>query len=197
MRKNYSLRWIFVYPLSSAIQQIIIFALLYQFNMSVIKVSHLEIVSEKFFLIIEFVSLAIVFANTSEIKRHRRSIRIITALYLVSTLTTHLIDRSIYKFNISLIYIHSFLILSMAIINLIDIFKSPPRHKLLELPNFWIIIGVMLYFLCTLPIYIGHDFLFSNDDFIIEFSLYSINYICYSALYLFIIRALICKRVEN
>lgn len=196
-KKFKELKWVFIYPLSSALQQIIIYFLLYYYKININSVYSFEILSEKIFLLIEFISLSIVFYNSSIIIKLRNLIGAIAIIYLFISISLHLANSNFYLFNINLIYIHSLLILTMAIISLIDIFKSPPKLKLLDIPRFWVITGALLYFLCTLPIYIAHDFLFSKDNLITEFSLYSINYICYSILYFFIIRAFLCKQAEN
>jgi hypothetical protein len=73
-----------------------------------------------------------------------------------------------------------------------QLFKLSPTLNLFDQPTFWINIGILFAFSCTLPLtileYFNQKFVYSN------FYFYYINFISYSALYVAIIRAYCCQR---
>jgi len=74
-----------------------------------------------------------------------------------------------------------------------ELFKIVPKLDLLREPAFWICTGVLIYFLCTLPLFLSKNSIFDligNINY--DTTVYCINYIFYSILFLFIIKAYLC-----
>ncbi len=75
-----------------------------------------------------------------------------------------------------------------------ELFKNVPNLNLLNEPAFWICTGSLLYFLCTLPLFLSKDSIFDligNLNY--DSTVYAINFICYSVFFLFIIKGYLCK----
>lgn len=74
----------------------------------------------------------------------------------------------------------------------VEIAIGPISFELKSDPIFWIMIGVMMYFGCTLPLFLLNSLLdFSN---LLERKVYAINCLCYGLLYLLLIKAYLCKK---
>jgi hypothetical protein len=73
-----------------------------------------------------------------------------------------------------------------------EIAKATSSVELKSEPKFWIMLGIMLYFGCTLPLFLLNNLLdFSN---VFERNVFAINSICYGLLYLLMIKAFLCKK---
>jgi len=76
----------------------------------------------------------------------------------------------------------------------IQLFRIPTSHDIIEEPAFWINIGILFVFSCTLPAmtlsFFGQALILSDSYFFI------INFVGYSVLFLFIIRGYLCRKEE-
>lgn len=188
------LKWLFIYPLFSSIQTILDFLVGYVFNEIPTESRSLtHSYSINFFLAIEFFSIYLYIYLSTEADKFKKILGVLFVLYFLIILISWFVYKGLSKYPFNLIFIQAFLILLLAIIRLIDLFKNTPTINLFNTPSFWIIIGSLFYFLCTLPIYIARNFVFLADGYAIENGIYSINFICYSIFFLLIIRAYLCK----
>jgi hypothetical protein len=188
----------FLYPLSSLIQTIFSYALTYfcpKMNIqNIIRSINLSI---NLFLIIEFISIFIFFYQVVLIGKLKKILKLILSTYILTLFYLWYVDNPLLNYPFELVFIQAVYVLLIAIICLIDLFKNNPKGSLLNEPSLWIITGSLLYFLCTMPIYIAREFVFEANGDLIEEGLYSINYICYSIFFLLIIRAYLCRRIAQ
>ncbi len=76
----------------------------------------------------------------------------------------------------------------------VQLFRLPATFNIFEQPAFWINIGILFLFSCTLPSVV---LMFSVDAHILSDSFYFfINFMGYSVLFLFVARAYLCRK-EN
>ena len=189
-KRHIGLRLMFIYPFSSFLQFIIYFLIYY--------LQHIEpfiflFTSTKVFLIIEFLCILIFYLSVLTKKKLRRITLGISILYSLF-IAYHFIYKGISnEIPIQFYFFQSFIILFFPVIHLIDLFSDKPKPKLSDEPSFWITIGVLLYFLCVIPLYIGGRFVFGEKSITNEQGIYSINFICYSIFFLLITRAFLCK----
>jgi len=74
----------------------------------------------------------------------------------------------------------------------VQLFKLPATFNIFEQPAFWINIGILFLFSCTLPSVV---LMFSVDEYILSESFYLIiNFMGYSFLFLFLIRGYLCRK---
>lgn len=145
------------------------------------------------FLATEFYTLLLVFYKSiysNPLRIFLKILFVIYTFYLSLTLIKNIEPQETFYLT------QAVFVIIPAIIYIINIFQSDPKENLLNEPQFWITIGVLLYFLSTIPLYLAKKFIFSSDGDVIEPTVYSINLICYSIFFLFIIRAYLCKQKE-
>jgi hypothetical protein len=128
------------------------------------------------------------------------------AIYIISLLTL-LIFFSVpfYRMYISgllnshdlhfLYIIESSSLLVLCSLHFIDLFKSPPVHKLLNSSNFWISSGLTFYLICTFPGTLLTDYLYNTNQ-LSYYHLWALIYIFYILLFLTIIKAYTCRSAE-
>ena len=75
-----------------------------------------------------------------------------------------------------------------------QLFRMPASHEIIEEPAFWINIGVLFVFSCTLPA-MTLSF-FGQGSILSDSYAFIINFVGYSVLFLFIIRGYLCRKEE-
>jgi multisubunit Na+/H+ antiporter MnhG subunit len=93
--------------------------------------------------------------------------------------------------------IQAFCVLFPALLYFFELFKWPQTVNLWEAPSFWIATGIIVYFAGTLPLFVMQDFIFGKNKFIKEPTLYLINFIAYSIMFLFIAKAYLCPKRDT
>ena len=191
MRKQYrELRLMFLYPCASIFQMFNVYFLQYILK---IESNFYYGLSNSVFLLIEFLCFYFYYSALTKRNHLLTAIRIVPLIYL----TLFILKCSEEGINSilenPLYFTQALMILTLAVIYLFFLFSDKPKHNLLNEPSFWITIGALVYFLCTVPIFVAFKYIFNNDGFKTDLNLYSINYICYSLFFLFITRAYLCK----
>ncbi len=77
-----------------------------------------------------------------------------------------------------------------------NFFEELPRPKLLQEPSFWVITGIFFCMSTCIPINALHDYLRTDTTLKLEHKkdLFSIAYLSYGSLHLFIIKAYLCSK---
>ena len=191
MRKKYmALRFMFLYPLASFLQTSVTYFLDFILKVDTSFSTHFSII---IFLLVEFFSLYIYYYKIIKNSSFRKILITVFIIYL-SLFIFKWGENGFKLFMPAIFYfIQSIMVLSLAIIYLFFLFIDKPKSNLLNEPSFWITIGALLYFLCTVPIYIAAKYVLGTDGFAMDKGLFSINYICYSLFFILLIRAYLCK----
>ncbi|RYY54435.1 MAG: hypothetical protein EOO09_14455 [Chitinophagaceae bacterium] len=84
-------------------------------------------------------------------------------------------------------------LLLTCVLYFIELFKNPPKHRLLDSPPFWIFSGLTFYSVCTLPItIIAPHLIIAQKDLYLR--MFSTVYIFYIVLFGMIIKGYLCKQ---
>ncbi len=188
-KKHEGLRFMFLYPLVSLQQSVSFYIVRYFIRVDNFFTSNFSVIV---FLLVEFFCLYIYYYIVIK-NRFRKILQVVLVVYLFSLVYKWgengfrlLVPNNFY-------FIQSIIILALAIIYLLFLFVEKPKPNLFNEPSFWITIGALLYFLCTVPIYVNTKYVFTEDGLIDDPSLFSINYICYSLFFILLTRAYLCK----
>lgn len=191
-RKFKSLKFLPIYAIASFLQIIITFICIsYRTSPFSVKVNNYTIF---LFVIIEFVifyNLTLQWIKSSYLKK---------SIYFIGSL---FIAFSIYSlFNIdfsenipdSFYITDSICLVIPCLVYFYEIFTTSPLISLSSQPSFWIIIGFSFMAICTLPFYLLEPYLYEN---IVNFydQVYTLNYIFYCLLFIFISKAFLCRPV--
>jgi hypothetical protein len=146
------------------------------------------------FLLIEFTVLYHYYLQIIHQKKIRALLRIAGLAYISIMILIWLIENTFNKSPEIFFVPQAVLILPPSFYYFLETLKKPFITDIKSEPNFWIMIGIMLYFGCTLPLFlldsIFNFYKFSSRD------VYTINCFCYVLLYLLMIKAFLCKKRE-
>jgi len=190
------MKWFFIYPLFSLINSVTFF-LHYLFKIGFDDFAPVNNLFMNFFLLIEFLSIFIFIYKTISNVSLRKKLQIILLGYAIATLSNWLYFSSPILYPNNFVFVQSIFVVSLGVLSLINFFKGSLKLNLLNEPALWVTTGTFLYFLCTIPLYAAGKFILDDEGFIQEPSLYSINYLCYSILFILIIRAFLCNPAEK
>ena len=88
----------------------------------------------------------------------------------------------------------TFVVILSVCVYFIDLFRLPATRNLIEEPTFWINVGILFVFSCTLPAVV---LAFFPDVYLLSNSYYFfINFIGYSVMFLLVIRGYLCRKDE-
>lgn len=88
------------------------------------------------------------------------------------------------------------ILLLICLFHFIEIFKALPTSNLKNKPILWVSTGLLFFLICTLPYSILENYI-SKNYLGAGTSLYSLFYIFYIVLFIMIIKAYLCKTVQN
>ena len=188
-RKKFSeLKFIWMYPLASLLQ------LLFFYSMFLLKwppKSRVEFsnLSINIYILIEAALIYHFLFQIIILKKLRSILKIILAFFIIY-LSIHWIANSFFYYPAKAFLVQSFIILIPCSFYLIQLFKTPPTIDLLNTPAFWITIGLLFYFSSTFPLFLWDSIESLSANY---YSLYSINFVAYSILFLLIAKASTCK----
>jgi hypothetical protein len=186
------MRFLFIYPAASLAETIIAPIIHSKYpKLSEIGLPNMLINS---FLLIEFFVIYHYFLQIFRQSKVRILLYVIVLTYAPSVVFIWWITNAFNK-NPEVFFLpQAICILGPGLYYFFDIVKSPLKTELRSEPSFWIMIGLMLYFGCTLPLFMLDSILeFSN---LLEKNIYSINSLCYGLLFLLMIKAFLCKKRE-
>jgi len=190
------LKWLFFYPLMALVECIVGYSF-YFINISENSYDITVNIVINIFLLIEFFSLFIFYNKNIKNVILKKWLMIAVSFYVIIISFIWLFVRSPFLYPAEYFFIQSVFVLILGIISIIDFFRGKLGLNLLNEPSLWITTGTLLYFLCTIPLYLAKEFILDERGYIHEPALYSINYICYCILFLLIIRAYLCSPIEK
>ena len=192
----YALRKFYFYPLLS-LAQITVFYFIEIFKVRLQTKNNVIVFTANLFLLAEFFLIYSFFLNTLKTKAIKILLHAIQVIYSLAVAFIWLISSSIFKFSGELLIIQSFCILIPVLIYFYELFKWPTVNNLLTLPSFWISTGIVVYFACTLPLFLMKDFVFNKSGYLKEVDLYLINFVAYGIMFLLFIKAYLCPKRDT
>lgn len=179
------LKFMFVYSLSSILQILSLYYDVY-FQLG----HNISIMTVNLFIIVESSVFFVFFRNIIKSRSVRMFIDFIFLMFATYVVLVWSSTKAFYKDPTRIYLPESLCILSFCFLYFFELFKLPAKPNLLQNPSFWITIGCLFYFSCTIPLF----FLDTILDFFPNYnSFYSINYLAYSVLFLLIAKSYLCN----
>jgi hypothetical protein len=150
--------------------------------------------SGNIFLLLEFVIIYNYFLQILENKRIKKTLLVIAIIYILGLVFMWIFKNSFNKEPDIFFVFQAICILYPALFYFFELLKTPSKVELKHESKFWLTTGILLYFGCTLPLFLLKDIIEFSINF--ERRIFSINFLCYGLLYLFIIKAYLCKKIE-
>ena len=178
------LRFMFLYAGSSILQLLsLYYAILWRPSVEFF----IEHVTSNIFILIESTILFHFFNCIIVVQSLRRIIQVIFTIFVLYVILLWSFTNSFYYHPTRLYLPQAFCILSFCFLYFFQLFKLPPKLLLLNTPAFWVTIGCLFYFSCTIPLF------FVGVLSPLPISYLSINYLCYSVLFLLITKSFLCR----
>lgn len=185
------LRYFYLCPLASFLQILSYFIVRYiDFGMETY--FNVTSIGTNIFLLVEFLLFYHFFYAIVEFRFLKSLILYLTPVYLLSLLLYWIFDTPINYFPYKLFIPQAFLLLIPAFTHLLNYLRPPGKPNIFQLHSFWIVIGILLYSSCTLPIFLMQESLYLDTSIVTGAMLYSINYISYGILFILIAKAYLC-----
>jgi hypothetical protein len=146
------------------------------------------------FLLIEFIIIYHFYLQVFKQSTIRKILYSIAIFYFSLIICIWLTKKNFVESPEILFVPQAICILFPALYYLIGFLKNPSTIELKDNPRFWVFIGLMLYFGCTLPFFLLFRILDHSRT--IEQRMFAINYIFYGIMFLLIIKAYLCKKIE-
>jgi hypothetical protein len=189
--KFYELRMMAFYPLASLLQSGIYYYWIYTARNDNWKVGRIGI---SVFILVEFLIFLKFFNDIIILNNLRKKIKVIAVTFFIYLISMWIFTDAFYK-NPSKVYLpESLCVLFFCFMYFFQIFRLPPELSLLNSPSFWITIGCLFYFSCTIPLFFAYQILFFLPNY---YSIFSINYLAYTILFIFISKAFLCNPVPT
>lgn len=152
-----------------------------------------DYISESLFILLEFLILSHFFRKVIFIKKLRTLIISISIIYMTYLTCMWIFTSTFYSSPYKIYLFESLCILLFCFIYLFQLFKLPPKLNLLSIPSFWITVGCLFYFSCTIPLFFADSIL---NYFVHHDNLYSINFLAYTIFFIIISKAFLCSKVQ-
>ena len=183
-RKFPELKFIGLYPMASLVQGIVTYyTWIFKENRRV------DLMSESLFIAFEFMILYFFFQKIIIISRFKLFIRMIFFSHITYIILMWTFADAFHLYTQKIYLVDSLCVLSFCFIYLFQLFRLPPELDLLNNPPFWITIGCLFYFSCTIPLFFAESILRSLPQY---YTIYSINFLAYTFLFAFISKAFLC-----
>ena len=153
-----------------------------------------DIISESIFILIESFLLYNFFRQVIILKSLKKVVNLIFGIYFSILIYIWISTTSFFAYSSKVYLFESFCILSFCFIYFYQLFRLPPKLDLLNVPSFWITIGCLFYFSCTVPLFFMDSVL---DWFPQYHNLYSINFLAYTILFILISKAFLCNPTQT
>lgn len=188
--KHTHLRYFFIYPLASFVDNFSFFI-----TLGISKTppgEHLHVfISNSAFTLIEFFSISEMLKSIDVSRKYRKYFNFLNLIY-TPFFATHFINgwkiTTIHHFYL----IQNLFIIACCIRYFIRIFNSTLEYSLARDPIFIITLGSATFAICTLPIFIASDFVFTPDGFLLAGVIYYINNLFYILFFSTITLAYLC-----
>lgn len=188
------LRRLHFYPLSSCIQ-IASHNIIYKLNFDIPFEDKINLVLIHFFTVVEIIVIYNFYSQIFKSKKIRKIMWFLPAGLLTLIITYWLLPSKLFIPAFDIFFGEAVCILIPEFYYFIELFKYPLVDHLKNEPVFWVITGIIFYFSTTLPLFSFKD-LIQGIGSMNEPEVYSINFICYSILFLMITKAYLCRPRE-
>ena len=185
-KKFLELRFLFFYATASILQ---IFSLYYAILFHPKSTIKLERITVNLFILIEFAILFHFFNSVILFLPLKKILRAIFMGFFIYVTLLWSLTNSFYDFPARLYLPESLCILTFCFLYLLQLFILPPRLHITSNPAFWVTVGCLFYFSCTIPLF----FLDALIPLPLYHQFYSINYLAYALLFVFIAKSFFCK----
>ena len=195
--KEKEFHYLYLYPLSSFFNSVFNYYILYFSTIS--KSNDLEfylVLSNLLFSIIEFYILSFFLQHFTKNIILKKLILLLQIIYIINIFFLNLTLSHEIIVQISYI-LNSIYITAIGILCLIGMFKFYQDENLIKLKIFWILSGVFIYFIGTIPIFLFSKLIFHDNYYISEEKVYSINYIAYIILFSSLSISTKCNTITN
>lgn len=190
--RHKEMRYIIYYPAASVIETIT--SPIIDYESPKLRDMGVADMSTNIFLLIEFVIIYHYFYQILKSKSKKKTLWIISILYILG-IAFFWICKKTFDSNPDILFVpQAICVLYPTFCYFFESLENSSRVELLSEPSFWIITGIMLYFGCTLPLFLLNDFIDFSKEF--ERSIFSINFLCYAFLFILITKAYLCKKKE-
>ena len=184
-RKKFpELKFMGLYPMASLVQGIVTY-----YTWIFREHRRVDLMSESLFIACEFIILYFFFQKIIILRRFKLFIRIIFFSHITYMILMWTFADAFHSYTQKIYLVDSLCVLSFCFIYLFQLFKLPPELNLLNNPTFWITIGCLFYFSCTIPLFFAESILGSLPQY---HTIYSINFLAYTFLFMFISKAFLC-----
>jgi hypothetical protein len=184
------MKFIFIYPAASFVETFIFPTIGYYYP----RLSGMQNMVVNIFLIIEFLIIYHYYLQIITNVKAKIILNVVRFLYVSSMILIWSITNTFTEDPEIFFFPQAILILVPGFYYFIEIIKGSYKTDLKSEPTFWIMIGIILYFGCTLPLFLLVNILDFYE--LWQRSVYSINCVCYGLLYLLMIKAFLCKKRE-
>jgi hypothetical protein len=146
------------------------------------------------FLLVEFLLMYNFFKKVFLSKSAKQFMQAISVVYLIILFADWICCKGFFNWSPYIFVAQALLILGPALYYFLELFKKPVISDPLNTYSFWISLGTVIYFSCTLPIFLFIDIAYNKKGMLTEANLYSINNICYGIFFLSITKAYLCPK---
>lgn len=187
--RSIELKLLYLYPAASLIETIVTPMIKAKYpNLEAIGIPEMLV---NIFLVLEFFIIYNFFFRVFESYKIRRMLYLSILIYSPLVISVWYFKRS-FNTQPHLLFIpQAIFILVPTFYYFFHLLKKPGILDLKHEPSFWIATGLMLYFGCTLPLFLSTGILDYSNSF--QHSTFTINYICYGLLFLLLVKAYLCK----
>ena len=176
---NAKLKLLYTYPLISFLNSIFNYYILYFCNEISTNISEfLILISNLIFTLFEFIILSFFLISLNKNNLLKKISILLQITYFVIFSNFSINSNSEILIEFAYILNFSFLII-ISILNIFSLINIETEISITYISEFWVITGVFVYFLGTIPIFLSHNFVFHDNFYINQESVYSLNYITY------------------
>lgn len=152
--------------------------------------------SEYTFAVIEFLILSLLLHHILTSQKSKNAVRFTTVGFLTSCIFFFPPKVAFSSNSYSVSIVSAFVIIGYCLVYFYELFLFEPTKRLTREASFWTVTGILLYFVCLIPTLLVLQFVPAESY--IEYSgLAYINFFAASTLYVFFIKALLCKTSQE
>ncbi len=181
----------------SLLQLTLAMAPLFPTGIQIFKINSLEDYSANVFVIIEFILFCYFLKTTIYSQKIRFYISFTLILFPLFCFYYWIYLKSFSKFPAIITVAEGFILIPSCLYYFIELFLRPPTLELTKESTFWIITGILAYFITIIPIYIIDEYK-ANSPETLNGNLLLINTLAYCLFVVFINKAFLCwkKKVK-
>jgi hypothetical protein len=186
------LRFIYFYPFASFLETTISPVIIFEYPK--LNNDGLPKIFVSIFIVIEIFLIYQFYFQIVELRKIKKLLLIIFIIY-IATMGFIGFNKHIFSRHPDIFFVpQAICIIIPAICYLVNTAKQPVLFELGNKPSFWVIAGLLLYFGCTLPLFLVYKIVLRLSG--SELDIYFINYFSYGLLFILISKAYLCKKKE-